>query len=421
MLRAVKLVGSRAGVVGVVIAVLIAGCAQSGSDTPATPTVQVSPTSSGADEPIRVSGKGWKSRSAVKVTLRSVDSNGVPWSSAATFRSDAQGRWDTATAPISGDYDRRWPMGLIAMLRPSPRAAARFYFWHREGNTFAFTAESGGTTAAATFSRSVTTTPLKYSSTHVSPDGFRGELAAPASGRHPAVILLGGSEGGVGGPLDRLMLANHGYAVLTVAYFAAPGLPDQLKNIPLEYFERAIRWLRERPEVDGEKVTVIGVSRGSEAALLLGTHYPADVGAVVASVPSNVALCGIPGCDAPAWTFKSAAVPYTRQLSSPAPSDQPAAVIPVEQIKGPVMVTCGGVDTVWPSCTFASAIAERRRANGHTSGDRFYRYPNAGHGVGIHVAYEPTTTSNINDELAREANLPRLLRFLRQAVSPTMK
>src|SRR5579864_8690681 len=43
----------------------------------------------------------------------------------------------------------------------------------------------------------------------------------------PAMIVLGGSEGGLGAGAahDAQMIASHGYVVLQLAYFDAPGLP----------------------------------------------------------------------------------------------------------------------------------------------------------------------------------------------------
>jgi uncharacterized protein len=116
------------------------------------------------------------------------------------------------------------------------------------------------------------------------------------------VLLLGGSEGGLPSPLVADMLAGQGYDVLGVGYFGLPGLPSTLSGIPLEYFARALRWLARQPGVDPAKIAVLGVSRGSEAAQLLGVHYPGLVHAVIASVPSDAALCS-PGCRTAAWTL----------------------------------------------------------------------------------------------------------------------
>jgi dienelactone hydrolase len=100
-------------------------------------------------------------------------------------------------------------------------------------------------------------------------------------------VLLGGSEGGLPNGYAAGLLASHGYSVLALAYFDEPGLPPELQRIPLEYFQRAISWLAKQPDVDPTRITLIGSSRGGEAALLIGATYPQLVRAVAAYVPSD--------------------------------------------------------------------------------------------------------------------------------------
>jgi hypothetical protein len=69
-------------------------------------------------------------------------------------------------------------------------------------------------------------------------DLFTGDTAQPRK----AIIMLGGSEGGkswcrIKRPIE--LLVQKGYSVLSLAYFKAPGLPNSLEEIPLEYFEKA--------------------------------------------------------------------------------------------------------------------------------------------------------------------------------------
>ena len=96
------------------------------------------------------------------------------------------------------------------------------------------------------------------------------------------MLVFGGSDGGLSGTLVAALLAAHGYPALALAYFNAPGLPAQLSDIPLEYFATALRWLRAQPQVDPRHVLTLGVSRGSEAALLLGAYYQRLVDGVIA-------------------------------------------------------------------------------------------------------------------------------------------
>ena len=99
-------------------------------------------------------------------------------------------------------------------------------------------------------------------------------------------MLIGGSEGGVASPSSTDLLASHGYPTLALAYFHAPGLPTDLRNIPLEYFASAARWLARQPGVDPAHVVAAGGSRGTEAALLLSQNFPNLVHGAVLYAPS---------------------------------------------------------------------------------------------------------------------------------------
>jgi pimeloyl-ACP methyl ester carboxylesterase len=63
-------------------------------------------------------------------------------------------------------------------------------------------------------------------------------------------------------------------------------------------------------------------------------------------------------------------------------ADVPAAVIPVEQIKAPILLACGGQDLTWHSCGFSHAIVDRLAAHNAAAPRSLYAYPQAGHDVG---------------------------------------
>jgi dienelactone hydrolase len=213
--------------------------------------------------------------------------------------------------------------------------------------------------------------------------------------------------------LPSYLFASHGYPTLDLAYWHAAGLPKTLANIPLEYFANALRWLRRQPHVDPNRIIVVGVSRGGEAAQLLGVHYPDLVHAVIALVSSDAALCSYPACHGPAWTLNGKPLPYTRQVNNPHPTDDPKAVIPSEEIDGPILLACGGIDAVIRSCAYGTAIAQRLHAHRDRYPHVFYRLPSAGHQVGALVPYEPVATGNEPaDEKAREQLWPHVLAFL---------
>jgi dienelactone hydrolase len=207
---------------------------------------------------------------------------------------------------------------------------------------------------------------------------------------------------------------------MALAYFNAPGLPRELKNIPLEYFAQALRRLRARPNVDPRRVVVIGVSRGGEAALLIGATYPGLVHGVAALVPSNVVNPSTDGRSA-AWTLRGRPVPHIRPVDfgDPDPVRTPEAVIRVERIAGPVLTASGGVDALWPSYDYAEAVHQRLAAHHFAHPHPDLGFENAGHGVGAAVPYQPTATirdfggSAAADEAAKAALWPRILTFMR--------
>ena len=83
------------------------------------------------------------------------------------------------------------------------------------------------------------------------------------------MIVFGGSEGGLN-EYVAATLGSNGFSTLALGYFNFEGLPNQLCEIPLEYFEKAIDWFLEQKSVSSEGAGVIGGSKGGELSLLLG-------------------------------------------------------------------------------------------------------------------------------------------------------
>ena len=221
------------------------------------------------------------------------------------------------------------------------------------------------------------------------------------------MITFSGSGGGLKESRAEI-LASHGFATLALAYFGCEGVPARLENIPLEYFERAIEWVKKRPEVDGTKVGLWGVSRGGELALLLGAMFPEKIQAIAAYVPSSVVYGSQESGQAPAWTYHGAEIlppaPFLEEesvdselgktadrpipLSSyclnailSAPEEYTAAAIPVEKIKAALLVVAGLDDQMWPSGFFAEEIAKRLNLFHSKIERNFLIYENAGHRI----------------------------------------
>jgi uncharacterized protein len=199
---------------------------------------------------------------------------------------------------------------------------------------------------------------------------------APGVKGRTAVILVGGSEGGLPPAQDADDLARSGYPTLALAYFQGwrgrgEGLPATLNAIPLEYFFRAIDWLKRQPQVAPDRIVLMGQSRGGELVLLLGSLRP-DIAGVIAFSPSDRVWAGLPVFGAPpaaprpAWTLAGRPVPFQSPVPQPAGAmretflhAQPveAARIPVERIRGPVLLVSSKADALWPSTRFADEAA----------------------------------------------------------------
>ena len=239
--------------------------------------------------------------------------------------------------------------------------------------------------------------PAKMS---VTAKGLVADLYVPAhanSAPLPGIIILGGSEGGMGAAAarDGKIIAQRGYAVLQLAYFDSPGLPKDLGLIPLEYFKSAIDWLRTQPGVNPDRIGIVGGSVGSEVALTVAAHYP-EIRAVVATMPSSVVWPGIVHTEgAPPSTFTLARkplpfLPYGYPFTSIfnlyakgllALDEHRDAIIPVERINGPVMLICGKSDSLWPSCPMAEQVDARLKSQHFTHPVQLLEYQNAGHAV----------------------------------------
>jgi dienelactone hydrolase len=369
-----------------------------------------------ADVPlhVRVSGLGGGQR--VTVTADAHDSADRELLSFASFHADPRGVVDLASAtPSRGTYAHPEAMGLFRSLVATDSNPPLFR--PRPTQEISITVSDGGGRTLATrivkrvYSAAGVTTRYLF----VPQDGFFGHYYAPAVGAapRPAVLLIGGAEGGLGAYLDVAaeLLASHGFPALTIGYFGLQGLPGRLANLRLEYFMGALAWLRGQPGVDQAHLFAYGDSRGSEAALLLGAHRPDLVRGVVALVPSSVVHCSFPDCTGPSWTLDGVGLPYTSQFDGPDPTDDPGAVIPVERIAGPVMLVCGESDSVWPSCPYARAIDQRLTGHADPNPHLLLAYQGADHDVGWLAPDQPDTNLE-GDALGKADAWPRLLALL---------
>jgi dienelactone hydrolase len=272
----------------------------------------------------------------------------------------------------------------------------------------------------------------------------------PAQGEGPnaGILLLGGSEGGLGnGALNMaLALQQEGFSVLQLAYFGAPGMSDTLERIPLEVFDRGLDWLGAQPGVDRRRLALVGASKGAEAALLVATRR-SDVRAVVAGMPTSVVWNGIDWrrggqSESSSWTsggqeiltmpFSSwnqaeGVISVYRSIEDPAHhATAERAAIPIEHARAHMLLVCGEAEAMWPACPMSRAIAARA-AERDGPPVHILQYTDAGHlvfGPPIppnHASYQRlgmfggTVNGNAS---ARADSWPRVITFLKNSTAP---
>lgn len=353
------------------------------SESDIVPQLHVNPTAVRLDERFDVWVTGLEPGQEVTLSSSFTDVDGTEWTAQSAFIADELGVvYPSGQRPISGTYDVPEAMGLI---------------WSAQGNRLHYPsllAEETVTIAARLDDAVIVEElvarqilPTGIGPTYINQDNIVANFFEPAVGgpsQAPAVIVLGGSDGGLSLYTDTVaaMLAAYGYASLSLAYFGIGSLPSRLESIPLEYFGNAISWLQEQPSIDPDRIGIVGASRGGELALLLGSYYP-ELKAVVSYVGSGYVHGGGPGPTpsdpfTSAWTWNGEPVSHIQSIEM-SEEELRDVEIAVEQINGQVLLISADDDRVWPSTVLSQVAWDHLQRHNHPWPDQFLRYPGAGH------------------------------------------
>jgi dienelactone hydrolase len=349
--------------------------------------IQVVPAQAMVDQTASVIVTGLAPGSQVTIRAEQTDGAAQTWVAQADFAADSAGSVDTSRqAPLNGSYRTVSALGLVWSMRPKGFNVHLYEPPHNfQPQPIQFRLLLNGQEAS---SAQFTQLAIRPDVQQINVNGIiHGVLFLPGdSAKHPGVLVVVGSEGGY--PSRKAAwLASHGYAAFALCYFHCAGTPDNLERIPLEYFSQALSFMMKRPEVDPDRLAVMGTSRGGELALQLGSMY-SPIKAVVAYVPANVrhpSCCE--GATQPSWTWHGAPLTYISLADAINPNPGSAssfrAQIAVEAINGPILMIGAEDDGIWPSAEMVRVAAQRLRSNHFSHQVVTLIYPHAGHRAGL--------------------------------------
>jgi hypothetical protein len=208
-------------------------------------------------------------------------------------------------------------------------------------------------------------------------------LVRPVAPVGVGVLALLGSSGRMDVERARF-LAQHGAHSMALRWFGGEAQSPGICEIPLEVFVRALDRLSQEPV---DRLAVVGLSKGAEAALLLAC-VDARIDVTVAISPPSVVWANVgPGVDGrvtpyrSSWTWQGEPLPFVAydeewqptQRQGPVayttlyeqslvldPVAARAAAIPIEEAEGDLVLVAGRRDEVWPSVSSARALSQRR-------------------------------------------------------------
>ncbi|MBL8519410.1 MAG: acyl-CoA thioesterase/BAAT N-terminal domain-containing protein [Betaproteobacteria bacterium] len=433
----------------------VAAFAQSFAITPANPVL--------AGDPLTLRLVGLPANAEVRIVAeRAVAQPWMPgakpvlYRSEATFATGADGTLDLASAkPKSGSYKNADIRGLFWSMNPTRDDAGE-----RKTGDVHLTAHAQGMPVATAKVEFINRLPaVKVEKVEKFPGSVFATL--PGEQKRPALIVLGGSEGGSTVAREFApMLASRGFAVLGLPYYSPlpftggkaelPELPASFADIPVERLQEAFEWLKARPDVDATRIALHGTSKGAEFALIAGSEF-GWIKAIAALVPTDVvwegwgpgvepgkrasyALRGKPLPFVPYVDFmqefagfQTGTAVHVRRPQDKGRAAHPAAAvkarIPVEKFKGPLMVIGGQDDQVWASGMMAHNIAEKRAEHGLETVSLIYS--DAGHGL-TGNGWTPTTQMNAGpmkmggtpegNARAQGDAFPKTIAFLKRAL-----
>ncbi|XP_055731839.1 acyl-coenzyme A thioesterase 1-like [Salvelinus fontinalis] len=362
------------------------------------------------DEPVQLKVDRLKPRQQVDLRAEVTDDKGIVFRSSATYEANSSGTIDLTTASsLGGSYTGVEPMGLLWSLKPNTlhtKFVKKVVSAPCLVNFSVHSKDSPGILAEVINERSLLAEGVRR--IPVNEGKIRGVLFVPPEmGPHPAVLDLHTFGRGLSETRASL-LANRGFVVFTVSLYGHEDNPKNVTKIHLEYFEEAIQFLKNQPQVCGSGVGLLSLSKSGDLALSIATF-----------VPGIAATVWINGCNANAmiplhnkgtvipplmidtkrvFGTKSGALNVKDVINDPMAVENQATLIPIERANGWFLFVAAEGDQNWDSCYFADQAMQQLKRHGKDNYESVF-YPGAGHY--LETPYMPFCPSSIHGVIGK--------------------
>ncbi|XP_025725485.1 acyl-coenzyme A thioesterase 1-like isoform X1 [Callorhinus ursinus] len=345
------------------------------------------------DEPVRIAVRGLAPRQPVTLRASLRDERGTLFRAHARYQADAGGLLDLERAPaLGGSFVGLEPMGLLWALEPE-KPLVRLV--KRDVQTpFAVELEvldghepdAGRVLGRAVHERDFLRPGVRREP--VRAGRLRATLFLPPEpGPFPGIVDIYGVGSGL---LEQRasLLAGKGFAVMALAYHNYEDLPKGLEILHLDYFEEAVNYLLDHPQVKGPGVGLLGSSKGGELCLSMASFLKGITASVI--INGSVAIVG------GALHYKDEMLPplgidpsrirltkdglrdILHVLNSPLEGADQKSFIPVERAESAFLFLVGQDDRNWKSEFFANEASKCLQAHGREK-PQIICYPGTGH------------------------------------------
>uniref|UniRef100_A0A674J2K4 BAAT/Acyl-CoA thioester hydrolase C-terminal domain-containing protein n=1 Tax=Terrapene triunguis TaxID=2587831 RepID=A0A674J2K4_9SAUR len=193
-------------------------------------------------------------------------------------------------------------------------------------------------------------------------------FSSPGDGPFPGIIDIHGRGGGLW-EYRVSLLACRSFGTLPLAYYRYEDLPKVLTEIHLEYFEEAVNYMLQHPQVGtlSPGVGLLGISKGDELCL----HITSFSKNITATVSINGSMISSP-------PDESGFLDILNMYNDPFHEPGCQSLIPLEKAEGHFLFIVGKDDHIFQSEYLANKVSHNLQGNGKEKPE-ITSYPGAGH------------------------------------------